>query len=71
LPEIYKIDSSTLECYNSEVDDDLYYYDFDEKPQVCMTHRKFVPCRKNDGCVISADPYNVNLVRDYQNGDWY
>ena len=32
---------------------------------------KFVPCRKNDGCVISADPYNVNLVRNYQDGDWY
>lgn len=35
---------------------------------VCTTHMRFIPCRKQDGCVISEDPEDVARVSAYQRG---
>lgn len=40
-----------------------------EFSEVCVTHKRFVPCRKTDGtCVFSTDDDDVNKVREYQTG---
>lgn len=37
---------------------------------VCVTHRRFIPCRKTDGtCAFSSTEYDVNEVRKYQMGE--
>lgn len=36
---------------------------------VCVTHLRFVPCRSDDGCVVSLDPEDVHRVRLYQQGE--
>jgi hypothetical protein len=38
-------------------------------PAVCVTHRRFIPCRKNDGCVISTEQKDIDDVRAYQNSE--
>lgn len=38
-------------------------------PTVCVTHKRFIPCRKNDGCVISTEQKDVDDVRAYQSGE--
>lgn len=35
---------------------------------VCVTHKRFAPCRRQDGCVISGDPADVERVSVYQRG---
>lgn len=34
---------------------------------VCLTHKRFIPCRKHDGCVISVEQKDIDDVRAYQN----
>lgn len=35
--------------------------------KVCVTHKRFVPCRKDDGtCVFSEDKADIDHVRIYQ-----
>lgn len=42
---------------------------FPDNTTVCVTHKRFVPCRKQDGtCVFSEDKADVDHVRIYQNG---
>lgn len=36
---------------------------------VCITHRRFIPCRTDDGCVISVQPEHIEMVQKYQWGD--
>jgi hypothetical protein len=36
---------------------------------VCVTHKRFIPCRAQDGCVISEDQGDVDAVRAYQSGE--
>jgi hypothetical protein len=37
---------------------------------VCLTHKRFIPCRKDDGtCQLSRNPEDVDHVRRYQNGE--
>lgn len=33
---------------------------------VCVTHLRFVPCRRNDRCRLSSHPSDVAIVRCYQ-----
>lgn len=44
------------------------YYSAEDRLTVCTTHRRFVPCRKRDGCRFSSDPKDVESVRQYQAG---
>ncbi len=44
-------------------------YDDDGWPVVCVTHRRFIPCRSRDGCVMSTEPSDVDDVRRYQSGE--
>lgn len=39
---------------------------YGDKTTVCITHRRFIPCRKSFGCVFSTDPEHVEDVRKYQ-----
>lgn len=40
---------------------------YDLPPEVCVTHKRFVPCRKNDEeCFFSSDPGDIGRVRAYQ-----
>ena len=36
---------------------------------VCVTHKRFIPCRAQDGCVISENQEDVDAVRAYQSGE--
>lgn len=37
--------------------------------QVCVAHKRFVPCRHDpDTCILSTDPKYVEMVREYQQG---
>lgn len=39
----------------------------DDQAVVCVTHRRFVPCRRDDGsCVYSEDEWDVRAVTDWQ-----
>lgn len=41
---------------------------FPGKTVVCVTHLRFIPCRKTDGsCIFSSADYDVKTVRDYHN----
>ena len=40
-----------------------------DQPAVCIIHRRFVPCRWNDGCVFSEIPEDVADVEAYQAGE--
>jgi hypothetical protein len=42
---------------------------YDSGPAVCVTHKRFIPCRAQDGCVISEDQGDVDAVRAYQSGE--
>lgn len=33
---------------------------------VCVTHMRFIPCRREAGCLISVLPADVERVRKYQ-----
>lgn len=33
---------------------------------VCVTHRRFIPCRTEDGCVLSSEPSDVDAVYAWQ-----
>lgn len=33
---------------------------------VCIEHGAFIPCRRENGCYVSQNPYWVKAVRDYQ-----
>ena len=35
---------------------------------VCITHLRFIPCRREDGCVFSEDEEDIEKVRQYQQG---
>lgn len=42
-----------------------------ERPEVCMTHMQFVPCRDKGGyrtCWFSDMPRDVRIVQEYQRG---
>jgi hypothetical protein len=41
--------------------------DLHSEATVCVTHMRFIPCRKEDGCLISVLPDDVERVRRYQN----
>lgn len=41
----------------------------DMYPAVCLTHKRFIPCRSNDGCVVSSNELDVQMIREYQYGD--
>lgn len=44
--------------------------EFPAETTVCITHLRFVPCRKTDGfCVFSDHPAMVDQVRRYQMGE--
>ncbi len=50
-------------------DNDVFYVlgEFgDIKPAVCMTHKRFIPCRTNQNCVISDNEFDVQMIREYQ-----
>lgn len=47
---------------------DKFFLD-DDGPVVCTTHLRFLPCRKEDGCVYSRMEEDIARVRAYQNGD--
>lgn len=38
------------------------------KSTVCITHKRFIPCRATLGCIISVRPEDVESVRAYQQG---
>jgi hypothetical protein len=50
------------------IDDDWADWLWSDKPMVCVTHKRFVPCRVEDGCKMSTDPVDVEMVRIYQQG---
>lgn len=33
---------------------------------VCLTHLRFIPCRRQDGCRLSSDPADVERISAYQ-----
>ena len=35
---------------------------------VCVTHMRFVPCRRDGGCEVSEDPSDVAAVAAWQMG---
>lgn len=35
---------------------------------VCVTHRRFMPCRVEDGCVLSTEQSDVDTVARWQWG---
>jgi len=41
---------------------------WEDKPMVCVVHKRFVPCRIEDKCEFSTDPVDVEMVRIYQQG---
>lgn len=47
-------------------DDGLY----DEGPVVCMTHLRFIPCRRDDEscCVLSRAEGDIVIVTAFQQG---
>jgi hypothetical protein len=49
-----------------ELSEDLGLYDATAGQSVCITHARFVPCRKQGGCVESSDPEDVEIVRREQ-----
>jgi hypothetical protein len=38
---------------------------FPDEITVCVTHKRFVPCRTGVGCVFSVDARDVEMVRKY------
>lgn len=36
---------------------------------VCVTHRRFIPCRAEDGCVLSTEPSDVDAVAAWQQSE--
>ena len=37
---------------------------------VCLTHKRFIPCRKDDGsCQLSNNQEDIDHVRRYQQGE--
>jgi hypothetical protein len=36
--------------------------------RVCVTHMRFIPCRRDGGHVISEEPADIERVRVFQNG---
>lgn len=44
---------------------------YGEDPVVCVTHRRFIPCRREkDGtCFYSSSPEEAEKVRRYQSGE--
>lgn len=48
---------------------DAFWPDGDCDTWVCVTHRRFVPCRHDNAeCVLSTNKDDVEMVRKYQNG---
>lgn len=43
--------------------------DLHSEATVCVTHMRFIPCRREDGCLISVLPDDVERVRRYQNDE--
>ena len=42
----------------------------DTGPTVCITHKRFIPCRADDGhCAFSEDEEDVTAVTAYQRGE--
>lgn len=42
---------------------------YDMPPEVCLTHKRHIPCRpgmREGGCVFSTASEDVQMVRDYQ-----
>lgn len=45
---------------------------FDVPVMVCVTHKRFVPCRNTDGtCALSWCEDDVEQVRAYQSGELF
>lgn len=42
---------------------------FPDGVTVCLTHKRFIPCRNKEGCVTSSDSRDVEYVRRYQSGN--
>jgi hypothetical protein len=49
----------------SEVIAEIREFFLDDKITVCITHKRFVPCRAEMGCVLSVDARDVEMVRRY------
>lgn len=50
-------------------DEGIVYDLEDDLPAVCMTHGRFVPCRRRtEKCETTTDPIKVAAVRFYQAG---
>jgi hypothetical protein len=43
-------------------------HDPDDLPWVCLTHHRFIPCRRDGTCFTSNRPEAVALIRAYQSG---
>jgi hypothetical protein len=44
---------------------------YDDNPAVCVTHLRFIPCRRESTdapCVLSTEASDVEVVRIYQQG---
>ena len=44
---------------------------YDTLPAVCVTHKRFIPCRRNNElskCIFSSDPEDIDMVRKFQSG---
>lgn len=39
-----------------------------DRLHVCLTHKTFIPCRREGDCIWSDDPVDVAHVREYQQG---
>lgn len=49
----------------TELAEELGLYDL--PPEVCVTHKRFVPCRRDDkDCIFSSLPDDVKMVREFQ-----
>lgn len=61
-----------LDALLSRLPDDLFDVELeDDWPlTVCVTHRRFIPCRNDrDNCWWSEKPEDVAAIRAYQRGD--
>ena len=47
-----------------------YWDEWYGETTVCLTHQRFIPCRKDDGsCQLSTKQEDIEHVRKYQQGE--
>jgi hypothetical protein len=47
-----------------------YWDEWYAEVTVCLTHKRFIPCRKDDGfCQLSVSQEDIEHVRKYQQGE--